>query len=107
MAGDVTNGATPPTSRHGSSGSTAGASGALLVLCHVNRGQVRCRYADDGLVHCRNEQEAQTRKADLQVARCGADSTGAAGDATVERTSPAMRSHQTRSKPSSRGSPPP
>jgi RNA-directed DNA polymerase len=26
-----------------------------------------CRYADDGLVHCRNEQEAQTLKADLQA----------------------------------------
>ncbi len=26
-----------------------------------------CRYADDGLVHCRNEQEAQTLKAELQA----------------------------------------
>jgi RNA-directed DNA polymerase len=26
-----------------------------------------CRYADDGLVHCRNEQEAQALKADLQA----------------------------------------
>ena len=26
-----------------------------------------CRYADDGLVHCRNEQEAQTIKAELQA----------------------------------------
>src|SRR2546426_708129 len=26
-----------------------------------------CRYADDGLVHCRNEQEAQALKAELQV----------------------------------------
>jgi RNA-directed DNA polymerase len=31
-----------------------------------------CRYADDGLVHCRNEQEAQTLKADLhaRLAEC-------------------------------------
>src|SRR5258706_14565675 len=28
-----------------------------------------CRYADDGLVHCRNEQEAQTLKAELQARR--------------------------------------
>ena len=26
-----------------------------------------CRYADDGLVHCRNEQEAQTLRAELQA----------------------------------------
>ena len=26
-----------------------------------------CRYADDGLVHCRTEQEAQALKADLQA----------------------------------------
>jgi RNA-directed DNA polymerase len=26
-----------------------------------------CRYADDGLVHCRNEQEAQTLKVELQA----------------------------------------
>ena len=26
-----------------------------------------CRYADDGLVHCRNEQEAQALKAELQA----------------------------------------
>jgi RNA-directed DNA polymerase len=26
-----------------------------------------CRYADDGLVHCRNEQEAQTLKSELQA----------------------------------------
>src|SRR6266566_9869939 len=26
-----------------------------------------CRYADDGLVHCRNEQEAQALKAELQT----------------------------------------
>jgi group II intron reverse transcriptase/maturase len=26
-----------------------------------------CRYADDGLVHCRNEQEVQTLKAELQA----------------------------------------
>src|SRR5207247_236427 len=26
-----------------------------------------CRYADDGLVHCRNEHEAQALKAELQV----------------------------------------
>ena len=26
-----------------------------------------CRYADDGLVHCRNEQEAQTFKVELQT----------------------------------------
>jgi RNA-directed DNA polymerase len=26
-----------------------------------------CRYADDGLVHCRNEQEAQALKSELQV----------------------------------------
>ena len=26
-----------------------------------------CRYADDGLVHCRNEQEAQAVKATLQA----------------------------------------
>jgi RNA-directed DNA polymerase len=26
-----------------------------------------CRYADDGLVHCRNEQEAEALKAELQV----------------------------------------
>jgi len=26
-----------------------------------------CRYADDGLVHCRNEQEARTLKAELQA----------------------------------------
>ena len=26
-----------------------------------------CRYADDGLVHCRTEQEAQTVKASLQA----------------------------------------
>jgi RNA-directed DNA polymerase len=26
-----------------------------------------CRYADDGLVHCRSEQEAQTLKAELHV----------------------------------------
>jgi RNA-directed DNA polymerase len=32
-----------------------------------------CRYADDGLVHCRSEQEAQALKAELQVrlAACG------------------------------------
>ena len=32
-----------------------------------------CRYADDGLVHCRSEQEAQALKAALQVrlAACG------------------------------------
>jgi retron-type reverse transcriptase len=28
-----------------------------------------CRYADDGLVHCRNEQEAQALKAELQARR--------------------------------------
>jgi len=26
-----------------------------------------CRYADDGLVHCRSEQEAQALKAELQA----------------------------------------
>ena len=26
-----------------------------------------CRYADDGLVHCRNEQEAEALKAELQA----------------------------------------
>ena len=26
-----------------------------------------CRYADDGLVHCRNEQEAEALKAELQT----------------------------------------
>ena len=26
-----------------------------------------CRYADDGLVHCRNEQEAQALKSELQA----------------------------------------
>jgi RNA-directed DNA polymerase len=26
-----------------------------------------CRYADDGLVHCRTEQEAKALKADLQA----------------------------------------
>src|SRR5271165_6845579 len=32
-----------------------------------------CRYADDGLVHCRSEQEAQALKAELQarLAECG------------------------------------
>ena len=32
-----------------------------------------CRYADDGLVHCRTEQEAETLKSELQVrlAECG------------------------------------
>jgi RNA-directed DNA polymerase len=32
-----------------------------------------CRYADDGLVHCRTEKEAQALKADLQtrLAECG------------------------------------
>jgi RNA-directed DNA polymerase len=32
-----------------------------------------CRYADDGLVHCRTEQEAQTLKVELQarLAECG------------------------------------
>ena len=32
-----------------------------------------CRYADDGLAHCRTEQEAQALKADLQarLAECG------------------------------------
>jgi RNA-directed DNA polymerase len=32
-----------------------------------------CRYADDGLVHCRTEEEAQALKADLQtrLAECG------------------------------------
>ena len=32
-----------------------------------------CRYADDGLVHCRSEQEARSLKADLQarLAECG------------------------------------
>jgi len=32
-----------------------------------------CRYADDGLVHCRSEQEAETLKVELQVrfAECG------------------------------------
>ena len=32
-----------------------------------------CRYADDGLVHCRTEQEAETLKAGLQarLAECG------------------------------------
>ena len=32
-----------------------------------------CRYADDGLVHCRSEQEAQTLKVELQArfAECG------------------------------------
>jgi hypothetical protein len=27
----------------------------------------RCRYADDGLVHCRSEQEAEALKAELQL----------------------------------------
>ena len=32
-----------------------------------------CRYADDGLVHCRSEQEAEALKAELQtrLAECG------------------------------------
>ena len=32
-----------------------------------------CRYADDGLVHCRTEQEAETLKVELQarLAECG------------------------------------
>jgi len=30
-----------------------------------------CRYADDGLVHCRNEQEAEALKAELQVRLAG------------------------------------
>src|SRR5258707_5914137 len=27
----------------------------------------RCRYADDGLIHCRSEQEAEALKAELQA----------------------------------------
>src|SRR3954447_5463048 len=40
---------------------------------HGNPGLPRCRYADDGLVHCRSEREAEALKAELQdrLAECG------------------------------------
>jgi group II intron reverse transcriptase/maturase len=38
-----------------------------LWMARTNPGLPWCRYADDGLVHCRNEQEAQALKSELQA----------------------------------------
>jgi RNA-directed DNA polymerase len=38
-----------------------------LWMARTHPGLPWCRYADDGLVHCRNEQEAQALKSELQA----------------------------------------
>jgi RNA-directed DNA polymerase len=44
-----------------------------LWMARTHPGLPWCRYADDGLVHCRGEQEAEALKAELQarLAECG------------------------------------
>ena len=44
-----------------------------LWMTRTHPGLPWCRYADDGLVHCRSEQEAEALKAELQarLAECG------------------------------------
>jgi hypothetical protein len=44
-----------------------------LWMTRAHPGLPWCRYADDGLVHCRGEQEAEALKAELQarLAECG------------------------------------
>jgi group II intron reverse transcriptase/maturase len=44
-----------------------------LWMTRTHPGLPWCRYADDGLVHCRGEQEAEALKAELQarLAECG------------------------------------
>jgi RNA-directed DNA polymerase len=44
-----------------------------LWMTRTRPGLPWCRYADDGLVHCRSEQEAEALKAELQarLAECG------------------------------------
>jgi group II intron reverse transcriptase/maturase len=46
-----------------------------LWMTRTHPGLPWCRYADDGLVHCRSEREAEALKAELQdrLAECGLD----------------------------------